>query len=67
MRREQSGKRHSINVIKTVIRGPIINSPQLTALGRLSSQANNPMGYARILARAVSNSGLPLTVPKSWH
>ena len=46
-------------VIKTVIRGPIISSPQVTALGRLSSQANNTMGYARILARAVSNPGLP--------
>ena len=39
--------------------GPIIVSPQVTALGRLSSQANNSMGYARILARAVSNPGLP--------
>ena len=30
------------------------------ALGRLSSQANNSMGYARILAGAVSNPGLPI-------
>ena len=40
--------------------GPIVNSPQVTAaLGRLSSQAHNSMGYAGILARAVSNPGLP--------
>ena len=39
--------------------GPIINSPQVTALGRLSSQANHSMGYTRVLARAVSNPGLP--------
>ena len=29
------------------------------ALGRLSSQANNSMGYVRIFARAVSNPGPP--------
>ena len=33
-------------------------SPQVTVLGRLSSQDNTSMGYARILARAVSNPGL---------
>ena len=32
-------------------------SPLVTALGRLSSQANNYMGYTRIFARAVSNPG----------
>ena len=34
-------------------------SSQVTALGRLSSQANNSMGYARIFARALSNPGPP--------
>ena len=34
-------------------------SSQLTALGRLSSQANNSMDYVRIFARAVSNPGPP--------
>ena len=39
--------------------GPNDCSSQVTALGRLSSQANNSMGYARISARAVSNPGPP--------
>ena len=43
------------------------------ALGRLSSQANNSMGYARIFARAVSNPGfdgintMPFTTLLSAH
>ena len=39
--------------------GPDDCSSQITALGRLSSPANNSMGYARIFARAVSNLGPP--------
>ena len=49
-----------IYVIKTVIPGgPNDCSSQVTALGRLSSQANNSMGCVRIFARAVSNQGPP--------
>ena len=41
------------------LRGPHDCSSLVTALGRLSSQANNSMGYVRIFARAVSNPGPP--------
>ena len=53
----QSGKRHSIMSSKLSLGAPNDCSSQGTALGRLSSQAHNSMGYARFFARAVSNPG----------
>ena len=36
-----------------------VHCSQFTALGYLSSQANNSMGYVRIFARAVLNPSPP--------